>query len=328
MEIVWIDPDRAQECLAAFLRAKLVESRKRGIALGLSGGIDSAVTAGLCLKVTGDPSKVFCLHMPDRHTDPRHTKAARMLARTWGMRLREIDITETALRQGAYALTLLRLRPFPSWLGRPVLWGLLRLASCVLKEPAYIFSLRKGSSPVSERGHVQRIVAFFERSFNIRHILRRKMLEECAAEEEMLPVGCANRSEFFVGWFVKDGIDDLPTEPLLALYKTEVLMLARHLGIPLSVLRSRPSPDMLRGLADEVCIGFSYEKIDLVAYMVEHGLEEDVLHKRGLTLKEIEGIKMLHRLSAWKRENLHEFPRIVRTFPRGPRFLDKDMPAY
>src|SRR6056297_63561 len=42
-------------------------SKRRGIVLGLSGGIDSSVTCALAVKAFG-PKKVFGLHMPERHS--------------------------------------------------------------------------------------------------------------------------------------------------------------------------------------------------------------------------------------------------------------------
>ncbi len=65
---------------------------------------------------------------------------------------------------------------------------------------------------------------------------------------------------------------------------------------------------MLKGIGDEVLIGFRYEKIDKVAYVIEHNLSEEILFREGITRKEFLAIRRLNQLSSWKRVNRHEFP--------------------
>ncbi|MDI6815007.1 MAG: hypothetical protein QMC90_02845, partial [Dehalococcoidales bacterium] len=77
---------------------------------------------------------------------------------------------------------------------------------------------------------------------------------------------------------------------------------------PLEILSETPSPDMFKGVTDELIIGFPYEKIDKVSYILEHGLSEKIAFDEGITPSEFERIKTINRLSAWKRENKHEFP--------------------
>jgi NAD+ synthase len=78
--------------------------------------------------------------------------------------------------------------------------------------------------------------------------------------------------------------------------------------VPDEIIKESPSPDMLRGVTDESVIGHSYVKIDKVAYVIEHGLSQDVALNEGISHEEFERIKRLNELSAWKRTNRHEFP--------------------
>jgi len=71
-------------------------------------------------------------------------------------------------------------------------------------------------------------------------------------------LGTANRSEYLVGWFVKDGIDDLPFSPLIGLYKTQVRQLSEFLGLPFKIRNRLASPDMVKGITDEFALGISY----------------------------------------------------------------------
>jgi NAD+ synthase (glutamine-hydrolysing) len=69
----------------------------RDVVLGLSGGIDSAVTATLAADALG-PGAVRALAMPSRHTSPDSLEDAREVARRLGIALDEIDIDPTYQR--------------------------------------------------------------------------------------------------------------------------------------------------------------------------------------------------------------------------------------
>ena len=84
-------------------------------------------------------------------------------------------------------------------------------------------------------------------------------------------IGAANRSEGMTGWFVPGGADDMPFQPLMGLYKTQVRQLARHLEVPVEIIRQAPSPDMMRGVTDEVALGIAYEKLDIVLDGIDRG---------------------------------------------------------
>lgn len=80
--------EKAVEGLEQFLK----ESGSRGFILGLSGGIDSSVTAALAVE-TG--KKVYGLIMPDSVTGKGDAEDARKLAEKLGVRCGEINLEET-----------------------------------------------------------------------------------------------------------------------------------------------------------------------------------------------------------------------------------------
>src|SRR2546423_710476 len=53
--------------------------RRRGVVLGLSGGIDSSVTAALCVRALG-ATRVFGVLMPERDSEPDSTRLGRVVA--------------------------------------------------------------------------------------------------------------------------------------------------------------------------------------------------------------------------------------------------------
>lgn len=305
-----LDPGKAKEIIVAFLSERLANSRKTGIALGLSGGMDSSLVAVISKDVASSPRLVHCLHMPDFHTHPGVTKRAADLARTHGFQFFKKDITEIARREGAFRSPILKCLSISSKANRLLVGVTQKVLWALLGKTAYQLTLEAREETYGKQGFFHKIAWQVEESFNIRHRIRKRLLERHAHENNLLGIGCANKSEFFVGWFVKDGIDDLPIEPLLGLYKTQIRTMADHLGLFFNTSRIEPSPDMIKGLSDELCIGLTYDKIDLVAAAMERRLDENSLTKSGISLREILCIKRIHELTDWKRMGLHEFPSV------------------
>ncbi|MGB4362577.1 MAG: NAD+ synthase [Methanothermobacter tenebrarum] len=67
-----------------FIKDKVEEAGAEGAVLGLSGGIDSTVTAYLCKEALG-PDRVLGIIMPTRTTSPVDVKHARMVAEILGI---------------------------------------------------------------------------------------------------------------------------------------------------------------------------------------------------------------------------------------------------
>jgi NAD+ synthase len=79
--------------LEGFIRRKVREAGARGIVIGLSGGIDSAVVATLCARAIG-AGRVTALIMPERETESkRNTKDAKKVARLLGIKCHVVDFS-------------------------------------------------------------------------------------------------------------------------------------------------------------------------------------------------------------------------------------------
>src|ERR1043166_3392308 len=65
------------EITAAIREQVLGRLRKRGVVLGLSGGVDSSVTAALCARALG-ADKVFAVLMPEKDSDPESLRLGRL----------------------------------------------------------------------------------------------------------------------------------------------------------------------------------------------------------------------------------------------------------
>ena len=306
-----IDPEKVSNTIVNFLIEKLNDQRASGILIGLSGGIDSAIVTTLALRAVG-AKNVFTFHLFDRDSQRKFLEHARGLAEKLGVHFEIRDITLLVEKTGTYELPVL---------GRvAILRGLNPLIIRLFQVFYYLMHRGHLGTSIMNRTTIARsrvirkissaIKYPIMRGFAIKHIVRRQVLEDYAAERNLLLVGAANRSEWLTGWFIKNGVDDLPIEPLVGLYKTQVYQLAHFLDIPSEIIDEPPSPDMFKGLSDESMIGASWEKIDRVLYSLMKGLDEEVALAEGVTAEEFYRIKMRHELTHPKREGNHHFPSI------------------
>lgn len=90
-----LDTELAERVLVRFLRD---ESRRAGfdrLVIGVSGGIDSAVSAVLAVRAVG-PENVHALAMPWRDSNPESLEHGRLVAEAGGFRLDVVDLTAAA----------------------------------------------------------------------------------------------------------------------------------------------------------------------------------------------------------------------------------------
>ncbi|MCZ2808097.1 MAG: NAD(+) synthase [Candidatus Bathyarchaeota archaeon] len=303
-----IDCERVSDIIVTFINDEVVRTNKKGVCIGISGGVDSAVAVTLAVKAMNDTSRVHGLHLFDRDTEKKFTEYAEMLVKALGINFQKIDITPLVKEQDTYKPAIMKIIPYSTLVNKLILFGNIVGSRLFYGESPFVVTLKREDPANLKMGFIAKIAKDIETSFNVRHTLRRKLLEEYAENNNLLLIGASNRSESFVGWFVKDGVDDLPIEVLLALYKNQVRQLAKFLKVPDCILNEAPSPDMFKGIGDEDIIGHTYDVVDKVAYVIENGINEKALLNEGITQKEIDHIKKLHELSHWKRENKHKYP--------------------
>ncbi len=294
-----IDEERTVEAIASYLQDLYHRRSVSGALIGLSGGIDSAVLATLATHTLGKDS-VHVAYLYDRDSERGLALNARRVAKWLGLELETHSIEPAMRERGLYAPLIMRI-PHVSPLFNRFLCEFYRLTR---GETPFVSSLRAGHGEVDDHGFkrlTKSISRYAEVGFDIRHRYRREVLEAKAAAHDWLLLGAANRSEWMVGWFVKDGIDDLPFQPIIGLYKTQVRQLATFLGIPDEIRAQAPSPDMMKGITDEFALGMSYSKIDVVLDYLEGGLAKQSLVAMGITEEEIHRVGEMKRLSSWKR---------------------------
>ena len=278
-----------------------------GILLGLSGGIDSALLSTLAVKALGSKA-VHVSYLFDRDSELASQRKAKLMSDWLGIQFDVIDITPEMHKKGVYKPFMVRLIHYSQTINRMIQYPY----SLTFSETPFKSSLRVGMNEFNvskfqqfmyNRG-VRRIINGFDK----RHIYRKEFLSDYARKNNYFLLGAANLSEYRIGWFVKDGIDDLPIQPLTGLYKTQVFQLAKFLELPDVIQNQVPSPDMMKGFTDEMGMGHKYGLVDIVMDYIDQELSDEEIVARGIDISELNDIRDLMRLSAWKRESAHEKP--------------------
>lgn len=80
------------ENIISWMKEKVNEANSKGVIFGLSGGIDSAVVAGLSVKAFGE--NALGVIMPS-HSNPQDEKDALLIAEKLGLKTKKVDLSET-----------------------------------------------------------------------------------------------------------------------------------------------------------------------------------------------------------------------------------------
>jgi NAD+ synthase len=318
-DLLAIDAAAAEARIVEHIRCRHAEAGRRGIAIGVSGGIDSSTLIGLTARAVG-PAALHLYHLPARATDPALSRAAEQVAAWSGADLR-IQSIDAMLGQTNTATS------------RVSTWGPFwyRLYTRVAGETPYLTYLRAGGGNGRPHGWRKRLYRFVMRQtlagFEPKHRCRRTLLEAEAEKHNWLLLGAADLSEALTGWFVPNGIDDLYCQPISALYKTQVRQMAAHLDMPENLRCQPPSADMRRGLTDALALGLSHSVLDLILDSFSGGVETELLLDLGISPRDIDYVTLLHRFSAWRRQSEHDRPPVDGRLAGGCRLCHHTAPA-
>lgn len=119
-------------------------------------------------------------------------------------------------------------------------------------------------------------------SMNTKSRIRMVMLYSFANTDHALVLGTSNKSELLLGYGTKYGDLAADIEVIADLYKTEVVKLADHIGMPPEIVNKPPSAELAAGQTDEEEIGAPYPDLDKVLQKLDLGQAECV--NRGLPI--------------------------------------------
>lgn len=274
-DVLRIDAHVVARDLQDFLREVVFHRlRRKGVVLGLSGGIDSSVVAALAATALG-PDRVLGLMMPEQDSSGDSERLATMLAGTVGIRTVREDISDTLFAAGCYRRRDDAIRTVVPEYGDG--WRCKIVLPDQVREAAYaVFSIVV-SSPSGDQRRVRlpldaylAVVA----ATNFKQRVRKMMEYHYADRFRYAVAGTANLLEYDQGFFVKLGDGAADVKPIAHLYKSQVYQLAEYLGVPEEIRRRTPTTDTypLEQTQEEFYFGLSLQQTDLCIYALDHGV--------------------------------------------------------
>jgi NAD+ synthase len=293
-EVLAIDLEKEAERIASRIRDCMKSQlKRRGIVIGISGGIDSSVTAALAVKALGR-ERVFGLEMPERHSAKETSNFSRTIIDHLGIDSQRIDISPILESVGFYRLYDDAVRMvIPEY---TVGWKSKIITSSVFEHHGFSLWSMVAQSPdgvtVTARLPLKPYLEIVSAT-NFKQRTR-KMLEYYHADRLNFAVaGTPNRLEYDQGFFVKQGDGTADIKPIAHLYKTQVYRMAEHLGIPVEI-RNRPPTTDTYSLAqgqDEFYFSLPYREMDLCLYGKNKGMEPSVVAAAaGLKPEQVEKV--------------------------------------
>lgn len=221
---------RTADRLVGWLKTQMEAAGARGFAVGLSGGVDSAVVARLCQQAA--PGRTLSVILPCGSAPEDAADAVRVAEH---FRLPVVSVPLDA----SYDALVASLED-----------GLRR----TVPEAA------DDAGPADEQ-RARLALA------NIKPRLRMTALYYVANCLNYLVAGTGNRTELVIGYFTKYGDGGVDLLPLGNLVKSDVRALARELDVPAAIIDKPPSAGLWLGQTDEGEMGFSYAELE--AYLRE-----------------------------------------------------------
>ena len=214
MDNLTINADLAQQILTGFIQSEITRAGFSRALVGLSGGIDSAVSCYLAAKALG-PENVLAIRMPYKTSSPESLAHAGLVIEDTGVQSKTIEITP--------------------------------MADPLLTQIPPEAQVRRG---------------------NVMARTRMIVLYDQSEAFGGLVVGTGNKTELLLGYSTLFGDSASALNPIGDLYKTQLRQLARHLGVPTEIIDKAPSADLWAGQTDEQELGFTYEDVDKLLYLL------------------------------------------------------------
>jgi NAD+ synthase len=288
-----IDAERTATSIEKAIRDRIVEFRRRGVVVGLSGGIDSSVVTSLCARAVG-AERVQVLLMPERDSSPESLVLGRLLTSQLGTPVVVENIAPTLQAAGCYARQDEAIRMvFPDYVEADKYK--ITLPSIIDGDRLNVSELTVEKASGDRRTSRMPAAAYLQLIAATNYKQRvRKMTEYYHADRLNYAVaGTPNRLEYDQGFFVKlgDGAADL--KPIAHLYKTQVYALAEYLGVPEEIRKRPPTTDTfsLPQTQEEFYFALPYPQMDLCLYGLNHGMPADATAAAaGLTPEQVERV--------------------------------------
>jgi NAD+ synthase len=243
-EVLKIDPTSEADRIVGFIKDQVSAMHRRGIVIGLSGGVDSALSAALSVRAVGK-ERVLALLLPDKESSPQSAEFAAKQASLLGIEAPTVDITPVLTAFGTYEKRDAVARSIYPEFGEGYKLKI-TLPSDLLNRDGYNFFTL---TTVDPQGNTKTTRLNNEQAQGIiaatctKHRTRMMTQYYYAEKLNYLVCGTTNKSEALQGLFVKYGDGGVDIEPIAHLFKNQVFQLARHMGVIPEIISRAPCPD-------------------------------------------------------------------------------------
>ena len=261
--------------ICSFIQNQIREMKRDGIVIGLSGGIDSAVSAAICVKAIGK-DKVFGLILPEKESNPVSAEYAKKHAKELDIETKTIDITPTLEAFKTYEKRDKVIKKvFPEYNNEYK--SKITLPADLLDRDAFNFFTLKiddGKGNIKSARLDKKMLNGIVAATDSKQRTRMMHLYYYAEMKNYIVCGTTNKTETLEGFFVKYGDGGVDIEPIGHLYKTQIYQLAEYLGVISEIIERAPSPDTFSFQVsdEEFYFRIPYATLDLLLYAWEYDI--------------------------------------------------------
>jgi NAD+ synthase len=270
--------------------------KKRGVVIGISGGIDSSVVLALCAKTFG-PKHVLGIMMPETDSSPDSLDLAKLVADTYGVSYVIENMSPSLDGFKCYNRRDEAIKNvFPEY-DKSYKAKIVLPSNLLEKETLNLFSMTIISPDGEETTKRLPIKEYLQivAASNFKQRSRMCMLYYHAESRNYAVIGTGNKNEHEQGFFVKHGDGGTDVKPIVHLFKTQVYQIAAELDIPKIIQERTPTSDTYSAeqTQEEFFFRLPFDLLDRIWYAWEKGIAPEEIAK-ALDLKPDQVENVIH----------------------------------